>query len=148
MGVVHEYFVLNDDEHAAALLGSFGDGVLGVEPVTELASLEALLLGLNPGLESSSALMNRPDHAVMIAADADQPENVNVVVTKIADHTTALIASATPEQLAAAMQPWSQTEEFFGSVSANELAEMIDGLAALFRDAIHRGEHVYVRTSC
>lgn len=148
MGVVHEYFVLDDDDQAAGLLGSYGDGVLGVEAATELVSLEALLLGRSPLLEASLELMSRPDHAVEVAADADDPADVNVVVLKVADHTTALIADSTPEQLAAAMEPWSQTEEFIGSVSAAELSRMMQGLLPLFRQARDSGQHVYVRTSC
>lgn len=144
----HEYFVLDTDEQGAALLGSFEDGVLGVEAATELVSLEALLLGLQPLLESTLSLMHRPDHAVSIAADANDPADVSAVVTKVADHTTALIARATPEQLAAAMQPWSETEEFVGYVSAQDLTEMLDRLMPLFREADADRRHIYVRTTC
>ncbi|MFV8160781.1 hypothetical protein ACNQVK_01265 [Mycobacterium sp. 134] len=148
MGVRHEYFVLDNDEQGAALLEPFDDGILGVEAATELVSLEALLLGLQPLLESTLTLMDRPDHAVTIATDADDPAEVSTVITKVADHTTALIAQATPEQLAAAMQPWSETEEFAGYVSAQDLAEMIDGLMPLFRQAVTHGRRIYVRTTC
>ncbi len=148
MAVVHEYFVLDTDEQAAALLGSFGDGVCGAEAVTELVALEALLLGLEPLSEATAALMDRPDHGVMIAADADDPKDVNVVVTRVADHTVALIAQATAEQLAAAMQPWSQTEAFAHSASADDLADMVQGLMPLFQQAHSHNRHVYVRTSC
>lgn len=148
MGVVHEYFVLDDDEQAEGLVGSFGDGVLGAEATTELVSLEALLLGLSPHWPATKELMDRPDHSVTVAADAEDPADVKVVVSKVADHTTALIADATPEQLAAAMEPWSQTEEFAGYVSAVDLAEMMEQVLPLFKQAAAQGQHVYVRTSC
>lgn len=78
MGLVHEYFVLANDDQATGLLGSYGDGVLGVEPATELVSLEALLLGRTPLLEASLELMDRPDHALTVAADAADSAEVNV----------------------------------------------------------------------
>lgn len=55
----------------------------------------------------------------------------NVIVSKVADHTTALIANATPAQLAAAMEPWSLTEEFIGAVSAAQLSQMMQRLLPL-----------------
>lgn len=148
MGVIHEYFVLDDDEQAAGLLGSYGDGVLGVEAATELVALEALLMGLSPFGPAIEALMARSDHAVLIAADADAAADVNVVVSRIADHTTALIASSSAEAIAAAMEPWSQVEEFRGQVTEADLAEMMQSLLPLFTRAATQGQHVYVRTSC
>lgn len=145
MGVVHEYFVRDDDEQGALLLGSAERGVIGMCPITELVSLEALLMNSSGHETTTSQLMDRPDHAVVVAHD-DEPWNV--FVDRIADHTTALIAAAGPEQLGAALQPWSQIEEFAGQVTAGELAEVMALLQPLFRQAVHHGRHIYVRTSC
>ena len=109
-------------------------------------ALEALLLGGNPLLESSLELMNRLDHAVTVADDGQ--DQWDAFVSKIADHTAALIAAATPEQLAAAMEPWSQTEEFVGHVSAADLGGVMEELQPLFRRAVDHARHVHVRTSC
>jgi hypothetical protein len=146
MSVIHEYFVLDNDDQAAGLIGSYGDGVLGVEAVCELASLEALLLGRSPVQEAVLELMSRPDHALTVAVD--DPAAAEVVVSKVADHTTALIANADPEHVAAAMQSWSQTDEFSGYVSAADLTRMMQALLPLFKQAANQGQHVYVRTSC
>jgi ribosomal protein L7Ae-like RNA K-turn-binding protein len=148
MGVLHDYFVLEDDEQAAALLDSYDQGILGAEAATELVSLEAPLLGSSPHWPATKELMDRPDHAVVIAADADEPANVNALVSRIAEHTTALIANATPKQLSAAMGPRSQTEEYAGHVAAAELAEMMEQVLPLFRQAVAQCQCVYVRTRC
>ncbi|WP_155250278.1 hypothetical protein [Mycobacterium intracellulare] len=94
---------------------------------------------------TTSQLMDRPDHAVIVAHD-DEPWNV--FVDRIADHTTALIADAGPEQLRETLQPWSQIEEFAGQVTPDELAEVMALLQPMFRQAIQQSHHVYVRTSC
>lgn len=130
------------------MLTSATEGVLGADPSVELLGLEALLLGVSPESPHVATLMDRPDHAVMIAADSTDPAATTVVITKVADHTTALIAQATPEQLSAAMSSWSKIEEFHGQVTADELAEMTQALMPLFRDATRRGRHIYTRTTC
>lgn len=143
VGVVREYFVRDTDEQAAALLTSAEPGVIGVCPITELVSLESLLLGRGAGDEAALELMDRPDHAVIVATDG-----TNLWVNRVADHTVALIAGADPGRLTAALQPWSQIEEFAGLVTGAELAEVMAVLQPLFRSAVEEGRHVYVRTSC
>lgn len=146
MGVTREYFVCSDDEEGAELLNSAEQGVLGVCPITELVSLEALLLGLSPDGSAVATLMRRPDHDVIVAHDHDEPWNV--VVNRVADDTAALIAGTVARRLAGAMPLWSQTPEFAGYVSAAELSEVMQALQPLFQRAVAQQRHVYVRTSC
>lgn len=147
MGVVREYFVRDDDAQGAALLLDGAErGVIGMCPHTELVSLEAFLMNLPMDYHTAARLMERKDHGVVVAHDDDEPWNVHI--SRIADHTAALIAAASTEHLAAAMEPWSQTEEFAGRVTATELLDVMALLQPLFREAVERGRHVYVRTSC
>lgn len=94
MGVINEYFLAASDAAAAHVLdGGPGDGVIGPDPGAELASLEAILLGMDPESDEAIALVSRDDHAVDVAHDVDY----SVMVIKIALGTTQLIAD-TPLQ--------------------------------------------------
>lgn len=128
MGVRNEYFLASSDAAAAEVLeaGPPG-GVEGPDPGSELASLEAILLGLDPESEEAVALVDRDDHAVDVAHDGDY----SCMVIKIAAGTTQLIADVTLDGLRPHLQRWARVEGFAGTTD-EDLYAMAAALHPLF----------------
>lgn len=128
MGVINEYFLASSDAAAADMIDTGpADGVLGPDPGSELASLEAILLGLDPESEEAVALVTRDDHAVDVAHDDDY----SCMVVKIATGTTQLIANTTLDELRPHLQRWARTEELAGTTDA-DLYNMMAVLHPMF----------------
>ncbi len=131
MGVINEYFLASSDAAAADVLDTGPvDGVIGPDPGSELASLEAILLGLDPDSVEAVALVTRDDHAVDLAHDGDY----SCMVIKIASGVTQLVANATLEELRPHLQRWARTEELVGTTD-EDLYEMMTALHPLFVSA-------------
>ncbi|OHV03865.1 hypothetical protein BKN37_12915 [Mycobacterium talmoniae] len=140
----YEYFLAETDESAAQMLETGPtDGVLGPDPVTELVSLEAILKGLDPSSDEAMLLMSRPGHGRTLANDGTD----SVMILGVLDEAVSLIATAEPDRITSAMQPWAETEELAGRVTAAELAEVTEILRALFERALVANGGVYVRLS-
>lgn len=128
MGVINEYFLASSDAAAADMLDTGpADGVVGPDPGSELASLEAILLGLDPESDKALALVTRDDHAVDVAHDDDYSR----MIVKIAAGTTQLIATTALDDLRPHMQRWARVEEFAGTTDA-DLYNMMAALHPLF----------------
>lgn len=140
MGVINEYFLASSDAAAADTLETGpSDGVTGPDPGSELASLEAILLGLDPESEEALALVTRDDHAVDVAHDDDYSR----MVVKIAAGTTQLIAKAALNELRPHLQRWARVEEFAGTTD-EDLYDMMAALHPLFDAAAgDRGQALY-----
>lgn len=140
MGVINEYFLAGSDAAAADIIdtGPAG-GVVGPDPGSELASLEAILLGLDPESEEALALVGRDDHALDIAHDDDYSR----MVVKIATGTTQLIAQMSSADLRPHLQRWARIEEFAGTTD-EDLYDMMAALHPLFVAAAgDRGQALY-----
>lgn len=128
MGVINEYFLASSDAAAADIIDTGPvDGVAGPDPGSELASLEAILLGLDPESEEALALVTRDDHAVDIAHDDDYSR----MVVKISADTTQLIAKTALDELRPHLQCWARIEEFAGTTD-KDLYDMMAALHPLF----------------
>mgnify|MGYP000494007296 CR=1 FL=1 len=144
MGVINEYFLASSDAAAADVLdaGPVG-GVIGPDSGSELASLEAILLGLDPASEEAVALVARDDHSVDVAHDGDY----SCMVIKIASGITQLVASATLGELRPHLQRWARTEELVGTTD-EDLYAMMAALHPLFvAAASDGGQALYVWVS-
>ncbi|MCT7368757.1 hypothetical protein A7R75_07095 [Mycolicibacterium llatzerense] len=141
VGVINEYFLASSDAAAADVLDTGPtNAVIGPDPGSELASLEAILLGLDPVSDEAVSLVSRDDHAVDVAHHDDY----SCMVVKIASGTTQLIASATLDELRPHLQRWARTEDFAGTTDA-DLHEMMTALHPLFVSAASDpGQALYV----
>lgn len=140
MGVINEYFLANSDAAAAHMLDTGPvDGVIGPDPGSELASLEAILLGLDPQSEEAVALVTRDDHAADVAHDDDY----STMIIKIAPGTTQLIAATELDELRPHLQQWARAEEFAGTTD-EDLYDMMTALHPLFvAAATDTGQELY-----
>lgn len=128
MGVINEYFLAASDAVAAGVLEAGPvDGVLGPDPGSALASLEAIVLGIDPDSEEGIALVTREDHAVDVAHDVDYSR----MVIKIATRTTQLIAKTPLDELRPHLSHWARADELAG-IAAEDLADMTNSLHPLF----------------
>jgi hypothetical protein len=125
-----------DDGSAAGAYPTIAD--TGIDPVVQGGTLEELLTG-RPYEE-----LERDPQWGRTLATRNGGERL---VTALTDHLTHALAAATPEELAAAAAPWSQTEEFWGRGDPQELADLLVELAQLARDARVRGDRLYCWTS-
>jgi hypothetical protein len=169
MGVLYDYFVAPTDTEAAAAIDRVGgpgqpdrpapvkgrglfarrqkhadpnlDSAVyatvadtGIDPVVQGGTLEELLTGrpyeqIEQDPRSGQALAVR-----------DGGERLVLTLT---DGLIDALAQSSPDQLAAAAIPWSQTEEFWGTGDPAELTPLLVDLSALAGDARARGESVY-----
>lgn len=128
MGVINEYFLAGSDAAAADVLDTGPcAGVIGPDPGSELASLEAILLGLDPESEEAAALVTREDHAADVAHDDDY----SCMVVKIASETTQRIAATALDELRPHLQRWARSEEFAGTTDEG-VYDMMAALHPLF----------------
>lgn len=136
MGSRNEYFLAGSDAAAAELLETGPlSGVVGPDPGSELASLEAILLGLDPDSEEAAALIDRDDHAMDVAHDGDYSS----MVIKIATGTTQLIANLSLDELKPHLQRWARIEDFAGATD-EDLYAMAAALHPLFVAAANESD--------
>jgi hypothetical protein len=124
----YEYFAAEDDTAATAMLSTDWEQptYCGELPVTELDDLESLLTG-----RSIAEIAADPRYGAQVAElvdeDADVTEGGVVAVT---DSLTRALATADAATLAEVGADWHDEAE-------------VQGLAAVARQAIQRGHHVY-----
>ncbi|GAA4385352.1 hypothetical protein [Tsukamurella soli] len=154
MGVRYEYFAAADDGAAAAVVETGlglvrgatdvgfvpGAPVLGPDPVSELTGLEAILLGLDDA--AALDLISRPDCGRWIAGEPDA-----MFVVTVARGTVDALLAADHDTLAAAVEPWSRIEEFYGQWPPAMLLAVAEAIRALFAGAEADGVTPYVLIS-
>ncbi|MGY2703334.1 hypothetical protein [Nocardioides sp. HB32] len=169
MGVLYDYFIAPSDADAAATIDRRGgpgqpdlpvpvkgrglfarrrqqegpdiDAVVyatvadtGIDPVVQGGTLEELLTGRTyEEIEQDP----RSGHSLAVRDGGER------LVLTLTDGLIDALAQSSPDQLAAAAIPWSQTEEFWGAGDPEELGAILRDLSALARDARTRGESVY-----
>lgn len=131
MGILFDYFAAGSDEQAAAAIDGVDtqDGVVstkGVDPVVQLGTLEELLTGRDYDDISAG-----PRSGLLIKDGGDGER----IVVSVTDELRTALANATDERLAQVAVPWSQTEDFGGTVDPEDLAELLGELAELAQRA-------------
>ena len=106
----------------------------GIEPVVQMGTLEALLIG-----RSYDEVMESHPGGQMVAM-RDGGERL---VVRLSDTLANALAGATDQELAQVAVPWSQTDEFWGQGSPDVLAGFLGELAELARHARGNSEHLY-----
>jgi hypothetical protein len=152
MSVLFDYFAAESDEEAAAVIDRVGGpgsqaltvtpstvaydtvSVKGVDPVVQLGTLEELLTG-----RSYDEIAEDPRSGHLVGT-RDGGERV---VCTITDSLMAALAQASSEALQRIAEPWSQTEEFWGTADPEGLAEILGDLAGLARRAQANGRRLY-----
>lgn len=145
MGVLYDYFSAPTDEEATKVLAVEGgpgapdsgyDAVAlkGIDPVVQLGALEALLTAA-----PYDDVIDDPRSGAMLAASEDFDQFVVTLTTAL----VSALAVADDETLARVAVPWSQTDEFGGTVPPEELTPVLKDLAALARRAELSGALVY-----
>lgn len=141
MGNLYDYFAAADDHAAAATLEHSPDprrfavlDVGGIEPAVQLGTLEGLLRGVDYKQVSVD-----PRQCKLLS---DPVEESRWVVT-LTDTLRDALAEATPNQLAQAAVPWSQTDEFYGQGDADLLTDFLNRFAELARTARDQGHRLY-----
>src|SRR4051812_20482875 len=153
MGVLYDYFAAGSDDMAAAAIGldggpagtsPSGDGIYrsehgfdvlcvkGVDPVVQLATLEALLTG-----RDAMDVIREPGPSQLMASENDGEQ----LVLRVREQLRERLAAATVAELDAVAEPWSRTEEFWGGTDPEPLQEFLHALAELSR----RGGGLYCR---
>lgn len=108
----------------------------GIDPVAQAGTLEEILTG-----RSFDEILD--SHAAASVAERDGGQRL---VSKVSDGLVDALAAATPESLAEAARPWSQTEEFWGAGDTDALTALLVELADLARYARGQGDSVYCWT--
>jgi hypothetical protein len=157
VGLLCDYFAAPTDETAASTIDWIGGpsqrkgpkqrlfrrgpsrepfrtvDMTGVEPTVQMATLEAILTGrsITEILEETTRL---------IIADRDHGERV---VVRLTPSLQAALAQATDDELATAVERWSETDEFWGQGDPATLQPLVGQLGALARDASQKGLRLY-----
>jgi hypothetical protein len=166
VGVLFDYFIAVDDGTAAEIIerdggpgsspspplrkGLFGrrskvelqsDGVplptvadAGFDPVVQATTLEEILTG-----QAYDDISDQIGWGRVVASREGGERTVIAVSSGLVDALT----SADDTTLAAAMVPWSQTEEFWGAAQPNELLPVVRDLAGLAREAKRTNQAIY-----
>ncbi|WP_062461615.1 hypothetical protein [Demequina soli] len=106
----------------------------GVEPVVQMAEVEALLTG-----RASDDLIAE-DSIGQVIADRGNGERL---VVKLTDALSGALANATDDDLREIARPWAATEEFWGEGDPDDLAALLQSLAGLARRARENGDSLY-----
>jgi hypothetical protein len=147
MGVLYDYFSAPSDEAAAATIDRVGGPgapsddrpplppfdtipTRGIDPLTDLRLLEALLTGRVPEESSRTRepLVDSDGHAWVVA---------------LSDELQAALAGADGERLGAVAGQWLQIDDLFRHPDPAELASWLGELAALARRSLGRSERLY-----
>ena len=169
MGVLFDYFIAADDGAAAAIIdrdggpgsspppprrkGLFGrrskverqEDVVplptvadaGFDPVVQATTLEEVLTG-----QAYDDISDQIGWGRVVASRDGGERTVIVVSSGLVD----ALASADDTTLAAAMVPWSQTEEFWGAADPDDLLPVVRDLAGLAREARRTNQAIYCWT--
>jgi hypothetical protein len=144
MGNLYEYFAASDDAAAAAVvhggaqaagLDSLG-GLKGADPVILLATLEALLRGVDYEVVSTT-----PRHCDLLAESSEDGPWVVTLTDTLRD----ALAGASEATLSEVAVPWSKADEFRDGPPdlVALLADFLGRLAALARTAAARDDSLY-----
>lgn len=155
MGLLCDYFLAQSDDQAAATIDWVGGpsdppskrGLLrktrvegyptvsmnGIEPAVMMSTLEHLLTGA-----AVDTLISQ--NARRQLADRDGGERL---VMAVSPSLRDALAAADESSLRRVAQPWSETEEFFGQGDPVVLGECLLELAALARQGLNTGGHLY-----
>lgn len=141
MGNLYNYFAAADDDTAAMTLEDSPDparfdvlDVAGIEPVIQLATLEALLRAVE--YEQVAA---DPRHSALLSDPGDESRWVVTLTDSLRD----ALADASADHLARTALSWSQTEEFRSGGDAALLGDFLARFAHLARTARSRDQHLY-----
>ena len=140
VGNLYDYFAADDDAAAATLEHSPDPerfavlDVRGIEPAVQLATLEALLRGIDYGQVAAD-----PRQCALVS----DPHSEERYVVTLTDTLRDALADANAEQLAETAIAWSATEEFRGHGDADLLADFSNRFAELARTARSRGQRLY-----
>lgn len=170
MGVLFEYFAAPSPEAAAAtidwaggpsqppasatrgLRGMFSRRAKVVDPSPAVAYRTVRDAGVDPVVQAGTLeeiLTGRPIEEILDSQGASsiaERDGGQQLVSKVSDALVDALAAASPESLAAAAEPWSQTEEFWGAGDPEALAALLTELADLARYARSQGDSVYCWT--
>lgn len=164
MGVLFDYFIAPNDSAAAAVIDQVGGpsaapvskpsrfgGLLGRRPKDDgVHQTEVLRTGVDPVVQGGTLeelLTGRP-----YAEIASDPRSGNALAVRdggerlvltLTEGLTEALAAADDDRLAEVAVPWSETEEFWGLATPDELAHILRDLAALARSARSKGHSVY-----
>ena len=105
----------------------------GIDPVVQIGHLQSLLTGAS----FDSILAAAPTEPVALEADGER------FIVRLVDGVVAALAAANEDVLVAVAQPWSETEEFFGSARPEDLVPFISSLATLARYASAESQQIY-----
>ncbi|PKQ25269.1 MAG: hypothetical protein CVT64_10605 [Actinobacteria bacterium HGW-Actinobacteria-4] len=106
----------------------------GIEPVVQLAQLEAILTGR----DFDQVIAELPEDVVV----ADRAGGQRLVV-KVSAALTAALAAASDADLATVAVPWSETEEFWGMGDPEVLTGWLRVIADHSREAAEKQQAVY-----
>ena len=141
VGNLYDYFAADDDAAAASTLEHSPDperfdvlDARGIEPAVQLATLEALLRGIDYDLVAAD-----PRQSALLS----DPRSEDRWVVALTDTLRDALANADTEQLAEAAITWSATEEFRGHGDADLLSDFLNRFATLARTARSRGQRLY-----
>lgn len=139
MGVLHTYFSAPSDEAAAATADE-GPAAAGfpeldaVDPTVQAGTLLSLLTG-----ESYDTITDDRAWARLVS----DPAHDSAWVMSMPETFTVALADADDARLAAAVGPWSQTEEFWGAGDPEHLLPILTEWRALAQTTRERGENLY-----
>lgn len=129
VSTLYTYFAAASDADAAVFAdsetGPIADThpvVDGVDPVVQGATLLSLLDG-----RDYDEIADDPAWARLVSS----PDGDARWVVSLPDSFTTALADATDAQLTAVAVPWSETEEFWGAVSSDDLIPVLFALRAL-----------------
>ena len=155
MGLLCDYFLAQSDDQAAATIDWVGGpsdppskrGLLrktkveghptvsmnGIEPAVMMSTLEHLLTGA-----AVDSLISQNARRQVAGSDGGER-----LVMALSPSLQDALAAADESSLRHIAQPWSETEEFFGQGDPVVLGECLLELAALARQGLNTGEHLY-----
>lgn len=141
MGNLYEYFAAADDHAATMTLEHSPDpahfevlAIGGIEPAVQLATLEALLRGVD--YEHVAA---DPRQCALLSDPVEESRWVVSVTDSLRD----ALADASAHHLARIALTWSEAEEFRGRGDADLLGDFLTRFAHLASAARTRGHHIY-----
>lgn len=137
MGNIYTYFVAEHDAAAAATADAGPVGLPSLDAVdatVQAGSLMALLTG-------------RPYEEITAAKEwarlVSDPAHELAWVVSMPDAFVDALAGADNAKLAEVVEPWSQTEEFWGAGDPEELLQLLSSWRGLAQVAKDSGQHLF-----